>query len=181
MEVRFGAVTYKDNAILTVATITGRPWAIIDYGDTMPGVRDDPINDAFGEMVRERNQCLALHLAAGEAHSRSENVLGCNHSHVMKRSRELRWEQHKQAEDRHSEMGPVMDNEPLVIAELRAHAHDALRPRRDRDRKSIICFAPNILMAYDVRYTCIANLQVRRPRDQVASEWKAMDMFTLLQ
>ena len=155
---RFGAVTHKDKAILTVATITGRPWAIIGYGDTLPGVRDDPINDVFSQAINERNQCLAEHLAAGDVHTRSANVSGCNHPHVLKRSRELRSAQRKQADECHSAMGPVMDNVPLFIAELRAHAHDAMRPHHDRDHRSLIWFVPNLLMDYDVCDTCIAIL-----------------------
>ena len=34
-------------------------------GDTVTGVENDPIEDAPGSILNERNQCLVLHLEAG--------------------------------------------------------------------------------------------------------------------
>ena len=42
------------------------------------------------------------------------------------------------------------ENDPLVILELRSHAHDAMHPHHDRDHRSLICFAPGVLSHINV-------------------------------
>ena len=68
---KFGEIWNEENEVYTASVILGRRWAILDYGGVIPGSRDDPINDIFGEVVSERNQWLAIHLAAG--HIRNKN------------------------------------------------------------------------------------------------------------
>ena len=63
--VRFGEVAQNDKVVNTAAVILGRKWHILDFGDAIPGTREGPINDVLGEIISERNQCLATHLAAG--------------------------------------------------------------------------------------------------------------------
>ena len=70
---RFGEAVHRGKVTVSNVTITSRQWAILDYGDTIPGTKDGPINDVFGEVITERNQCLAIHLAAGEVHLLSDD------------------------------------------------------------------------------------------------------------
>ena len=63
----------------------------------------------------------------------------------MKASREIRLQQYSQAEECSGKTGCPLGNDPLAVVELRAHAHDALYPHPDRDRRSLICFAPEAL------------------------------------
>ena len=109
-KVRFGSVQRKDKASLTSATILGRPWAIMDYGDTIPGVRADPINDVFGEATHARNQRLAAHLTAGGVHLQTDNASERNHAQVTKRSRQVRRGQYGPAKTCQSEIGPGLWN-----------------------------------------------------------------------
>ena len=114
-KVRFGTITHIGKNTSAEATIMGRPWAILDYGDTIPGVKNDPINDCFGSIINERNKCLAIHLAAGVIHSQSTNPLDFNNTEVMSKARALRWEQYKQAKTCHGEIGPMLGNEPWLL------------------------------------------------------------------
>ena len=78
----------------------------------------------------------------------------------MKRSRHVRRGKYEQAKACHPETGPLMENEPSVIVELRARANDASNPHPDRDRMSMICFSPTVLLRYDVCDTRIAIMQI---------------------
>ena len=127
-KVKFGAITNYGKNTSTDAIIIGLPWAIIDYGDTIPGAKEDPINDIFGDAVNGGNQCLTVHLAAGEVHSYHSDPLSFGTSSVMRMSRKVRWGQYNLAHRCHTEIGPLTDSEPLAIVELMAHAHDALHP-----------------------------------------------------
>ena len=57
----------------------------------------------------------------------------------------MRWKQYQQARECSVATLPVGECDPSVLAKLRAHSHDALRPHRDRDRRSLICSAPQAL------------------------------------
>ena len=70
---RFGDAVHRGKVAVAEVSITSRPWAIIDYGDTIPGTMECPINDAIGEVITDRNQCRDIHLAAGEVHLLSDD------------------------------------------------------------------------------------------------------------
>ena len=126
--------------------LLGRKWTIVDYGDAIPSSRGGPINDAFGEVVTERNQFLATHLEAGKINNQIDTQAPPTYIHVMSASREVRWKQYQHAVERNKRIGLSMDNDPLVPADLRAHALDALYPNHDRGRRSLICFVPDVLL-----------------------------------
>ena len=50
-------------ATLTTATIGPDNWEVYDFGDTIPAVKGDPINDAYEKTTTDKNKCLLLHLA----------------------------------------------------------------------------------------------------------------------
>ena len=52
-------------------------------------------------------------------------------------------------------LGPSVDNDPLIIVELRTRAHDALHARHDRDRRSLIFYAPTLLKKHNV---CVVRI-----------------------
>ena len=149
-EIRFVDVRHHAEVTLARATIAGRPFTLIDYGDTIPRTKDEPINDEFGEITTHRNQCLAIHLAAGDVHMQSGNILSTCRSQVTQSSIIVRWSQYMQAKDCQSAAGPSMGNDPLALLEFRAHAPDALHPHHDRGRRSLIFFAPAVPMKRNV-------------------------------
>ena len=102
------------------------------------------------EMLNERNQCLTVHLAAGDIQVDTSQGITTDVPTVMKRSRKLRLELYNMASRCNKEIGQLLENEPLMIAELRAHAHDALLPNHDRDHRSLICSPPELLTGKDV-------------------------------
>ena len=96
-EVQFGEAVHRGKVTVANVTITSPPWAIFDYADTIPGMKDGSIDDVFGEVITERNQCLSTHLAAGEGNSIADDPISLNPVHVMKWSRAIRWNQYQQA------------------------------------------------------------------------------------
>ena len=86
-------MSHRDKVVRTSAMILGRKWLILDYGDAIPGRTDDPMMDNFGELISERNQCLAIHLAAGQLHDLGTSEGYPTRSQVMKASREIRLQQ----------------------------------------------------------------------------------------
>ena len=37
---------------------------VADFGDTIPAIRDEPLNDAYNQTTPDRNKWLLIHLAA---------------------------------------------------------------------------------------------------------------------
>ena len=91
----------------------------------------------------------------------SDHILSTSQTQVLKSSRLVRRDQYKQDKELQLAAGPTLNNDPLVLVELRAHAHDALNPCHDRDRMSLISFAPAVVSRYNVCDTCIAPMHGR--------------------
>ena len=143
-KVLFETPQQRSGFTVTGVEVLGRKWHLYDFGDTIPATPSDPINDAFQSVLSERNQRLSIHLAAGLQHNANWDQFPTP-AQVFSRARELRWEQYNQALECMKGTLPVGEVDPLVLVELRTHAHDALHPHRDSDRRSLICFAPKAL------------------------------------
>ena len=55
-KVRLGGIHHKDKVHHAIAIILGRKWDVVVYGDAIPGAREDPISDMYGEVISKRNQ-----------------------------------------------------------------------------------------------------------------------------
>ena len=141
----FGISTGNKERTITAATIMGKEWELFGYGDTIPSSREDPTNDHFKEVLRERNQCLSIHLSAGFVYGAGGKDCPPPAASAQVQARKIRLEQYTQSIEFHKAVSEALDHEPLIMVELRAHAHDALNPHHDRDRRSLICFAPNAI------------------------------------
>ena len=124
----------------TSVKIRGETWNLIDYGDTIPAIDADPIWDAYGKSLAEKNKCLAIHLSADLIMSKEKGRVAHGSECVWELARQIRWEQYQQALVSQEQLGPATNNDPLVVAELRSQAHDILNPNHDRDHKSMLCF-----------------------------------------
>ena len=92
-KVKFGHIQNHGKVCATQIFLMGKEWTAVDYGDTITGCREDPISDAYWGMIHERNQCLDIHLAAGEVHSAISEESIFDIPGVMRRGRQIRWEQ----------------------------------------------------------------------------------------
>ena len=72
-------------------------WDVCDYGDTITGVANDPIDDAFEGVLNERNQCLAIHQSDGHVFWKGDREVPPTPAAVQAASRAIRWEQYVQA------------------------------------------------------------------------------------
>ena len=148
--VRFGVVTRKGKVVCTTATILWRMWTIVDYGCAIPGAREAPINDVFADDIAERSRCGATHLASGDLYMRTGPNDVPIQPHVTEGPRAVRWAQYHKAKECEGNTWTSRGGDPLVLEELRAHTHDALRTSRVRDHMSSICIAPEALPKHNV-------------------------------
>ena len=90
-QVRFGNVRNQGIAITTDVEIMGRNWKFVDYGGTIPGHIEDPINDGFGSVINGSNQWLTIHLAAGGVAQPNSITDLHTMNRVTSASRAIRW------------------------------------------------------------------------------------------
>ena len=149
-KVRFGEIRPRGKLISAKATSMGRPWALLEYGDTIPGTRDGPTDDMFSEVITDRNQCLAIHLAPGNVLDWPQKLAVSSHAQVAMESTTIRWGPDQQSAECRGNTGVSIDQYQPVLVEMRAHAHDAVFPHHDRGSRSIIRLYPKVLSEHDV-------------------------------
>ena len=148
-EVTFGCPSDCGDYVQTPVKVAHTSWTLLDFGDSIPTLQGDPITDVYDPGPKDQNKCMLIHVAAGilwaptANHQRPDNRLDVQH--IMRLARDIRYRQYLQVQQCLQELGPRSDTEPLVIAELRAHAHDLSHAHHDRDHRSIICFPPDEL------------------------------------
>ena len=133
----------------------GTNWDVFDFGDTIPAVSNDPINEQYGKTQTDKNKCLLIHLAAAALRAdpklpRSTSYTDISLPDVYRASASYRWEQQQQATACSEAIGDPSHNDPLVVAELRSHLHDVLSFNHDRDHRALLCFPVSCLVWADV-------------------------------
>lgn len=89
--------------------------------------------------MTEKNKCLVIHLSASILLAARSDSANPPCEEVWELSRMIRWEQYQQDVLRKEQLGSPTNNDPLIVAALRAHVRDILSPNRDREHKSLLC------------------------------------------
>ena len=123
--------------------ISEAEWSIVDFGDAIPLLKNDPIFNHYGKSVDGDKKCLIAHLespplALQNNKMAAPGVTELDQLDVSKLASEFRWEQCQQALERVQMLGGPDSNDSLTVAELGSHTHDILFPNHDRDYKSLI-------------------------------------------
>ena len=131
-------------------TLKGCTFEVYDFGDTIPAIDQDPIDEVYGRVSPDKNKCFLIHLAAAllclPGSKNQANVCAALHlPKVVDSAAKLRWEQCKQALACQRALGEPPTNDPLVVAELRSHVHDVVSIGHDRDHRTLLCFPLEIM------------------------------------
>ena len=158
--VTFTTPRLSGQSAVTGVIISGEEWQVFDFGDTIPAVTNDPINEHYGKAQTDKNKCLLLYLAAASLGQRNKDNFCASYSNVRLGAlndliSQLRWEQHQKAVICAAALGDPTHSDPLVVSELRSHAHDVIAVNHDRDHRTLLCFPVSCL---DWANVCIIRI-----------------------
>ena len=152
----FSSPIVAGGTAVTSMSLRGRTWEVFDFGDTIPHLSGDPVNDVYGKTGPGENKCMPIHLAAAALCSGGPAAKPTARSDLMipdvlKRAGHLRWGQCSQALTCRGSLGEPTSNDPLAVDELRSHIRDVTRMGHDCDRRTLMCSPLRIMSTANVR------------------------------
>ena len=140
--VRFGISQAANQLWETGLDIHEQRWNAIDLGDCLPWGDSQPtlVDDLLGPTV-EKKQCLLIHASAGTIVQQAGKTLQLR-AKSRKMALIMRSDVYCQGEDCFDTIGDPEQENPLLLAELKARARDSFRKNHDKDNRSLLCFHP---------------------------------------